>query len=280
LLEANQELESRIADRTAALQTANESLRDIAGETEQHLTNEQAARREAEIANRLRDEFMATVSHELRTPLNSILGWARMMNTGTLDTRQSTKAVATIIKNAQMQNRLIEDLLDVARIISGKLQLDISETAIGEIVSHSIETARPSSDARGITIGFHPADGASERLVSGDKIRLEQIVGNLLNNSIKFTPPGGKVDVTLRSDDGFVEIIVKDSGAGIGREFLPAVFERFRQDDATINESGGLGLGLAVVRNLTELHGGTVTADSEGENKGSTFTVRLPIVQA
>lgn len=280
LVEANQELENRIADRTAELQTVNESLREIAGDRELHLTNEQAARREAEIANRLRDEFMATISHELRTPLNSILGWARLMNGENLDLRQSTKAVRTIIKNAEMQNRLIEDLLDVARIISGKLELDISEIAIGEIVSHSIETARPSSHERGIRIEFQSADGAGERLVSGDRVRLEQIVGNLLNNSIKFSPPGEKVDVMLRSDDGFVEIVIKDSGAGISPEFLPSVFERFRQDDATIKESGGLGLGLAVVRNLTELHGGTVTAESEGKNKGSTFTVRLPVVQA
>jgi signal transduction histidine kinase len=276
LTEANQNLETRIEERTSELRDANETLRQIASEREELLSKEQAARREAEIANGMRDEFMATVSHELRNPLNSILGWSRLIAAGTLDEQQSSKAVRTIIKNAETQNRLIEDLLDVARVVSGKLQLERSDVRIGDIVSYSIDEAKPASADRGVDIHLHSEDGSEDRTVLGDRVRLRQIVGNLLTNSIKFTPPGGRIDVTVRSENGFVDVEVSDTGEGISAEFLPKVFDRFRQDQALMKKSGGLGLGLALVRQLTELHGGTVKAESDGKDKGAKFTVRLP----
>jgi signal transduction histidine kinase len=277
LIRANEELEEKVKTRTSELEKANRNLLTSAGEREELLAKEQAARREAEIANRLRDEFMATVSHELRTPLNSILGWARLLNNGNLEPRQSAKAIRTIIKNSESQNRLIEDLLDVARMISGKLQLEVTDVPIKEFIEHSIETARPEAAKRDITISLDLDDSLVGRSIAGDRVRLEQVVGNLLTNALKFSRPENSVEVAAFAEDGFMNIQVTDHGAGINAEFLPLVFERFRQDRSTIKQSGGLGLGLAVVRNLAELHGGSVSAASEGENKGSTFTVRLPI---
>ena len=277
LIKANEDLEAKVAARTNELQTVNQRLLVSASEREELLANEHAARRDAEIANRLRDEFMATVSHELRTPLNSILGWARLLKNGNLDPRQSTKAVRTIIKNAESQNRLIQDLLDVARMISGKLELDLENVPVSEFVSHSVETVRPEADKHHVSIDLEISDGSGAEIISGDRVRLEQIVGNLLTNAVKFSPEGSTVNVDVLSSDGQVEIAVRDRGVGISKEFLPLVFERFRQEAATAKQSGGLGLGLAVVRNLTELHGGTVRALSDGENRGSTFIVRLPI---
>jgi signal transduction histidine kinase len=278
LIKANEELEGNVQERTLELQAANEHLLESAAEREDLLANEQAARREAEIANRLRDEFMATVSHELRTPLNSILGWARLLKNGNLDTRQSAKAVRTIIKNSESQNRLIQDLLDVARMISGKLELNIEDVPVEEFVSDSVETARPEAVKHHVAVELAIDEATREKVVAGDRVRLQQVIGNLLTNAIKFSPQGYTVNVDVHSTDGLVEIAVVDHGAGISRDFLPLVFERFRQNAATVKQSGGLGLGLAVVRNLTEMHGGTVSAYSEGENKGSKFTVRLPIV--
>jgi signal transduction histidine kinase len=277
LIKANAELEQKVQTRTKELQAANRNLLSSASEREELLAKEQAARREAEVANRLRDEFMATVSHELRTPLNSILGWARLLKNGHLDPRQSSKALRTIVKNAESQNRLIEDLLDVARMISGKLELDIENVPVSEFVSHSIETLRPEAVKRHIALELDIQSGVGEKIIAGDRVRLEQIVGNLLTNAIKFSRDGGAVNVGVQSDNGDVEIVVTDHGAGISPDFLPLVFERFRQDSATVKQSGGLGLGLAVVRNLTEMHGGTVSAYSDGEQKGATFTVRLPV---
>ena len=274
---ANQELEGKVAERTLELQAANANLIASASEREELLAKEQEARREAEIANRLRDEFMATVSHELRTPLNSILGWARLLKTGQLEARQTSKAIQTIIKNSESQNRLIEDLLDVARMISGKLRLEMETVRVGEFVESSVEMAKPEAAKRNISIHLDLAEEIRNETVSGDRVRLQQVIGNLLINAIKFSQPDSGVDVTAKPDGDFVKIFVKDHGAGISKEFLPFLFERFRQDRATIKLSGGLGLGLAVVRNLTELHGGTVTAYSDGENKGSTFVVNLPL---
>ncbi|HEX2639849.1 MAG TPA: ATP-binding protein, partial [Pyrinomonadaceae bacterium] len=276
LKEANQNLETRIEERTSELKETNETLRQIASEREELLSKEHAARREAEVASGLRDEFMATVSHELRNPLNSILGWSRLIAAGTLDSEQASKAIRTIIKNAETQNRLIEDLLDVARVVSGKLRLEKADVRIGDVVSYSIDEAKPASADRGVDIHLHSEDGSEDRTVLGDRVRLRQIVGNLLTNSIKFTPPGGRIDVTLRSENGFVDVEVTDTGEGISPEFLPKVFDRFRQDQALMKKSGGLGLGLALVRQLTELHGGTVKAESDGKDKGAKFTVRLP----
>ena len=246
-------------------------------EREELLKREKAARKDAEIANRLRDEFLATVSHELRAPLNAILGWGRLLEKGTLDEKTSEKAVNTIVRNAESQNRLIEDLLDVSRIISGKLRLEIITIKPINIVESAFETVRPAAEAKNITLEIKEDSDVSH--ISGDPNRLQQVLWNLLSNAIKFTPNDGRVMLEIERSDGFVELHVKDSGVGIKQEFLPHVFDRFRQADASsIRKFGGLGLGLAIVRHITEMHGGTVHVESAGENLGSTFTVRLPLV--
>jgi PAS domain S-box-containing protein len=241
------------------------------------LENEKTARRDAEIANRLRDEFLATVSHELRAPLNSILGWGRLLQKGQLDDLTTEKAISTIVRNAESQNRLIEDLLDVSRIISGKLRLEVMTIKPINIVESALETVRPAAEAKGIKIQISGERDISH--ISGDPNRLQQVIWNLLSNAIKFTPQDGEVKLEIERTDDFVEIRVKDSGVGIKEEFLPYVFDRFRQADASsIRKFGGLGLGLAIVRHITEMHGGTVHAESAGENQGSTFIVRLPLI--
>lgn len=280
LIGVNQSLEERIDERTRELQKANERLSEIGTERELLLVNEQKARKEAEIANRLRDEFMATVSHELRTPLNSILGWARLMKGGTLDPDQSTKAVTTIIKNSETQNRLIEDLLDVARIISGKLEIVAVPVDAAEIVKYSVESVRPAAEAKHISIDVGIDDNAINATVEGDKNRLMQVFSNLLTNAIKFGRERGKIDVAVSANNNHVEIQITDDGIGISRDFLPLVFERFRQDTSASAKNGGLGLGLAIARNLVEMHGGSVNVHSEGENKGSVFTVVLPVTKS
>jgi PAS domain S-box-containing protein len=246
-------------------------------EREELFKREQAARKEAEIANRMRDEFLATVSHELRAPLNSILGWARLLEKGKLDETTSKKAINTIVRNSEAQNRLIEDLLDVSRIISGKLRLEIMTIKPINVVESALETVRPAAEAKGIKLEIK--EDADVSHISGDPNRLQQVIWNLLSNAIKFTPNEGEVALEIERTDDFVEIRVKDSGVGIKEEFLPHVFDRFRQADASsIRKFGGLGLGLAIVRHITEMHGGTVSARSQGENQGSTFTVKLPLV--
>ncbi|MDQ3749755.1 MAG: CHASE3 domain-containing protein, partial [Acidobacteriota bacterium] len=246
-------------------------------EREELLTREQVARKEAEIANRLRDEFLATVSHELRAPLNSILGWARLLQKGQLDETTSEKAIVTIVRNSEAQNRLIEDLLDVSRIISGKLRLEVMTIKPINVVESALETVRPAAEAKGIKLEIKQDADVSH--ISGDPNRLQQVVWNLLSNAIKFTPPEGEVRLEIERAEDFAEIRVKDTGVGIKEEFLPHVFDRFRQADASsIRKFGGLGLGLAIVRHITEMHGGTVHAESAGENKGSTFIVRLPLI--
>ncbi len=277
LIDTNAGLERTVEDRTEELRLANDELRLAAIEREHLLENEKRAREEAEIANRLRDEFMATVSHELRTPLNSILGWARLLKSGSLDDGQAKKAVSTIVKNSETQNRLIEDLLDVARIISGKLQLDLDSVPIIEVIDHTIDSTRPTAETHGIRLTVDIPQALSDIRVCGDRGRLEQVFSNLLTNAVKFTPEGGSVHISAIQDDGTVEIMVQDTGKGISSEFLPLVFERFRQDIDNENNNGGLGLGLAIVRNLVEMHDGAVEARSEGEEKGATFIVRLPI---
>jgi signal transduction histidine kinase len=276
LIVANESLEKKVGLRTTELQEVNEKLKDIGSEREVILLNEKNARREAEIANRLRDEFMATVSHELRTPLNSILGWARLMRGGTLDHAQSEKAITTIIKNSETQNRLIEDLLDVARVISGKLQLDIVEIDAVEVVSNAVETVRPIAEAKHIKIDLDIEASNQSHPIKGDRNRLTQIFTNLLTNSIKFSSDGSPIFVSVGFEDGVVTTSIRDKGKGISPDFLPLVFERFRQDTTTASKNGGLGLGLAIVRNLVEIHGGSVRAESKGEDMGSTFTVTLP----
>lgn len=247
-------------------------------QSEQLYLSERQARGEAEIANRLRDDFMASVSHELRTPLNSILGWARLLENGKLDGEVSAKAVKTIIRNAETQNHLIEDLLDIARIISGKLTLEPENVNPCELISSAIETVKPAAEARSIAIDFDFEPAADKKIISADPNRLQQIVLNLLTNAIKFSPESGAIKLALMRKGDFIVLNVTDNGAGIKSEFLPFVFEPYRQDLNNAKKSGGLGLGLSIVRQLTEMHGGTVSVESDGENRGSTFTVKLPIV--
>ena len=237
---------------------------------------EQAARNEAEEANRIKDEFLATLSHELRTPLTAMLGWLGMMRSKSLDESTSAYAFEAIERNAKMQAQLIEDLVDVSRIVSGKLKLDVRPMDPTPVVEAAVDAVRPAAEAKQISIEIvrEPFIGP----VTGDPDRLQQIVWNLLSNAVKFTPRDGSVEVHLRQMESWAEIVVHDTGIGIRPEFLPHVFERFRQADSTATRShGGLGLGLAIVRHLVELHGGTVAAESAGPDQGSTFTVSLPL---
>jgi Osmosensitive K+ channel histidine kinase len=244
LLVVNKDLENRIGERTEELRGANESLQDYINERETLLANEQAARIEAEIATRLREEFMATVSHELRTPLNSILGWARLLKNRHLDEQQSAKAIETIVRNSETQNRLIEDLMDVARIISGKLDLEHEDLNIAELLSGATGTLEPAAAAKQIDIEVDIAPAVKTASVSGDRDRLNQVFWNLFANAVKFTPNGGHIRIGAEVKDGSVEVAVTDSGPGITPEFLPYVFDRFRQSRSTIKRGGGLGLGL------------------------------------
>ncbi|HEX8250245.1 MAG TPA: ATP-binding protein [Pyrinomonadaceae bacterium] len=231
---------------------------------------------EAQEANRLKDEFLATVSHELRTPLTSITGWVRMLRSGMLDEPQMSRALETIDRNTRAQTQIIEDLLDISRIISGKLRLDIRIVEMSGVIEAAIESARPAAEAKNIRLHMLLDQKASP--VAGDADRLQQIVWNLVSNAVKFTPKGGRIQVRLERINSHVEISVSDTGQGIEPEFLPHVFERFRQGDSSIaRRFGGLGLGLAIVRQLVEMHGGTVAATSPGENQGATFTVLLPL---
>lgn len=234
------------------------------------------ARQEAETANRLKDEFLATVSHELRTPLNAIFGWSRMLASGRLDEASVARAVETIERNARAQEQLIEDILDVSRIITGKIRLDVAPIEIAQVIEAAVDALRPTADTRGLRL--QTMLDTKPNLVLGDAGRLQQIIWNLLSNAIKFTPKGGRVQITLERINSHIEIRVSDTGQGISSEFLPYVFERFRQaDSSTTRKYGGLGLGLAIVRHLTELHGGSVAAESPGEGLGSTFILRLPL---
>jgi PAS domain S-box-containing protein len=256
---------------------AEEELRESRRQLEELLKREQSARAEAEQANRLKDEFLATVSHELRTPLTAILGWAHMLRFKRFDEKSSADALETIERNAHAQAQLIDDLLDVSRIIAGNLRLDVRQVEPGSFIEAAVEALRPAAEAKGVRIRKVLDTGVVS--VAGDPARLQQVIWNLLSNAIKFTPKGGSVQVRLERIDSRIEIAVSDTGAGIDTEFLPHVFERFRQaDQKTTRHHGGLGLGLAIVRHLVELHGGTVEADSPGEGRGSTFVVKLPVV--
>ncbi|MBI2203650.1 MAG: response regulator [Candidatus Rokubacteria bacterium] len=240
------------------------------------LEREQEARTEAEIANRAKDEFLAMLSHELRTPLNAVYGWARMLRRGQLDPSASSRALEVIERNATSQLQLIEDLLDVSRIITGKMRLDVRPVDVPRVVSEAIDAMRPAADAKSIRLQtvLDPDAGP----IMGDPDRLRQIVWNLVSNAVKFTPRAGRIDVVARRVNSHVEIEVSDTGEGIAENVLPYVFDRFRQADSTSTRAhGGLGLGLALVRHLTELHGGSVTARSGGEGLGATFVVRLPV---
>jgi PAS domain S-box-containing protein len=233
------------------------------------------ARESAEAANQLKDEFLATVSHELRTPLNAVLGWTSLLRTTNMDTARRTKALETIERNAQLQQKIVEDILDVSKIIAGQLQLDREPMPFRPVVEAAVESIRPLAAGKDIRVRVELDDDPA--IIIGDHARLHQVVWNLLSNSIKFTPDGGAMRVTLDVTESRVELVIADTGIGIAPDFLPHVFERFRQGDARASRAhGGLGLGLAIVRHLTEMHGGTVAAVSAGEGKGSTFIVRLP----
>lgn len=236
----------------------------------------QRERRRAEEANRAKDEFLAVVSHELRTPLNAILGWSTMLNAGTLSADQSQRATQTIERNARAQAQLIEDLLDVSRIITGNMRLKAEPVDLALVIEAALEIVRPAADAKGVTLEQRFEQPVAPLLGDGD--RLQQVFWNLLSNAVKFTPRGGSVEVALARAEPHFVVQVHDSGQGIPTSFLPHVFQRFRQLDASsTRKTGGLGLGLAIVRHLVELHGGQVEVASEGEGKGSVLTVRLPI---
>ncbi|MFL6256543.1 MAG: PAS domain S-box protein [Pyrinomonadaceae bacterium] len=231
---------------------------------------------EAHESSRLKDEFLATVSHELRTPLTAILGWAQMLRIGQFDAAAARHAFETVERNARAQAQLIDDLLDVSRIITGKLRIDVRPIDPNSFIEAAVESVRPAAEAKGVRLQKVLDTGTVS--VSGDPVRLQQVIWNLLSNAIKFTPRGGRVQVRLERVNSHVEVAVSDTGAGIPAEFLPHVFDRFRQaDQKTTRQHGGMGLGLSIVRHLVELHGGTVRAESDGEGHGATFTVLLPV---
>ena len=270
---AEEEKEKLLVSEKAARLEAEEAQRLSA----KLLIREEKARAEAEAANRLKDEFLATVSHELRTPLNSILGWAQLLQTGSLDESASSRALMTIERNTKTLAQIIEDLLDVSRIITGKLRLEVQPVELHSVVEAALESIRPATDAKSIQLQVSLDAGVGA--VSGDANRLQQIVWNLLSNAIKFTPTAGQVSVKLERTGSRARITVSDSGEGMDPAFLPYVFDRFSQADSTFSRThGGLGLGLAIVRHLVELHGGAVGADSPGKGQGATFSVSFPLL--
>ncbi len=274
LLETLATLGSQIGqflERTRAEERLRASERALAAS----LQREQAARGEAEAASRAKDEFLAIVSHELRAPLTPMLLWTRMLQGNMLDEAARMRAIEVIESNARAQAQLVEDLLDVSRIVTGKLRLEVAPVALARVIEEALESTRPASEARGVEVvlALDPDVG----MVHGDAGRLQQVVWNLLSNAVKFTPRGGRVDVRLAADGDELELTVRDTGSGISQAFLPHVFERFRQADGQPTRAhGGLGLGLAIVRHLVEAHGGRVRAESAGDGQGATFVVCLP----
>ena len=251
-------------------------MRQAELEREQLLASERAARAEAERANRIKDDFLATLSHELRTPLQSMIGWAQLLKMGDVSPEDFAEGLEAIERNAQLQSQMIADLLDVSRITSGKLRLDLETVELSAVVKAVVSAATPAAEAKGIRITktIDPAVGP----VRGDPSRLQQVVWNLVNNAVKFTPEGGAIQVALAGVESQAEIRVVDNGQGIDAQLLPNIFERFLQGDASASRShGGLGLGLAIARQLIELHGGTIRAESRGPGTGATFIIDLPI---
>jgi signal transduction histidine kinase/ActR/RegA family two-component response regulator len=270
-------------DKKKALRGYTKSLRDNTARRKSEealqraLRTSESIRASVESANRAKDEFIATVSHELRTPLNTIRLWSRMLASGRVPHSEWADGVRTIDRAALSQQQLIDDLLDVSRMASGQLRLAVRATRLAQAVKGAIEAIQPSADARKITVVSKLSDEVG--VVRADPDRIQQVIWNLLTNAVKFTPGGGEIEVILARRDSEVEIAVKDSGIGIRPEFLPHVFERFRQaEEATTRQHGGLGLGLAIAKQLVELHGGTIGVESEGEGRGATFIVRLPLM--
>jgi len=244
---------------------------------EQLLVRAERARAEAEAANRIKDEFLATLSHELRTPLTSLLGWSSVLREARRDEKILTQGLDAIDRNARIQAQLIDDLLDVSRIVSGKLNLDVMPLDVGSVTRAAIAVVHPAADAKGITLDYWAQPGLGA--ISADSARLQQIIWNLLSNAVKFTPQGGRINVRVLRDGPNAKVTVSDTGQGIDPEFLPRVFDRFRQADSSTTRSfGGLGLGLAIVRHLVELHGGTVCAESDGVGKGASFSASFPLL--
>ena len=240
------------------------------------LVRERSARADAEKANRLKDEFLATLSHELRTPLNAVIGWARILKSGRVDEESAAHAIDVIERNAWAQKQIIEDILDVSRVITGKLQLHLARVDLVSVVNAALDAVRPALDAKEIRIETHYQNEL--QIIAGDPDRLQQVVWNLLSNASKFTPHGGSVGISVTQDQKYAQIQISDTGPGIAPEFLPHVFERFRQEDgSTTRTHGGLGLGLAIVRHLVELHGGIIYAENGTVRSGAVFTVRLPL---
>jgi signal transduction histidine kinase/CheY-like chemotaxis protein len=234
------------------------------------------ARDEAEAANRLKDEFLATLSHELRTPLNAILGWVSMLRRAPISQERLPIILEVIERNAKAQADLISDVLDVSRIITGRLRLNPESVLVPELVKYAIESIRPAAEAKALSVAVHAADAG--RPIHGDRERLQQVLWNLLSNAVKFTPAGGRIDIHVRNRDSEVEIAVSDTGIGLAPDFVPFAFDRFRQADQSFTRTqGGLGLGLSIVKHIVELHGGRVSVESDGKGKGATFRVRLPV---
>ncbi|UNU27077.1 ATP-binding protein [Microcoleus vaginatus] len=266
----NVELEQRVQERTSQLEASNRTKDEL-------LVREQVIRAEAEAANRAKDEFLSILSHELRTPLNAILGWSTMLRQKNLSEDKVARALETIERNAKSQAQLIEDILDVSRIITGKLRLRVRPVNLVPVIESAIESVHLAAEAKSIRLQSVLDSEAGPLL--GDADRLQQVVWNLLSNALKFTPKNGRVQIRLQRVNSHVEITVSDTGTGISSDFLPFVFDRFSQHDSTTTRSyGGLGLGLAIVRQLVELHGGTVTVVSPGIGQGTTFTVKLPVM--
>ena len=243
----------------------------------QLLLRAERARSEAEAANRIKDEFLATLSHELRTPLTSLLGWSSVLREAKREEKVLSQGLEAIDRNARVQAQLIDDLLDVSRIVSGKLNLDVRPLDISSVTRAAINVVRPAADAKGITLDYWAQPGLGA--ISADSARLQQIIWNLLSNAVKFTPHGGRISVRVEQDGSDARVTVQDTGQGIDPEFLPSVFDRFRQaDSSTTRNFGGLGLGLAIVRHLVELHGGTVSAQSDGLDRGASFSATFPLL--
>ena len=253
-----------------------EAAKKARAEAEKAATENERLYRQAEESSRLKEEFLATISHELRTPLSAILGWARMLRLGQLSPENNAKALDTIERNARAQAQLVDDLLDVSRIITGKLRMDVRPADPDAFIDAAVEAVRPAAEAKGVRVQKVMDTGTIS--IPGDPVDCNRLSGIFLSNAIKFTPRGGRVQIRSERVNSHLEIIVSDTGQGISPDFLPHVFDRFRQaDQKTSRQHGGMGLGLAIVRHLVEMHGGTVRADSEGEGKGATFTVMLPI---